>query len=74
MIDTFVNAWILIEGERLLRVLSDFVSGELEEEISGLPFLEVCFLWVYEVVRVKVFAERLGCVGIAVECALALVA
>ena len=44
LIDTFVNAWILIEGKRLLRVLSDFVSGELEEEINGLPFVEACFL------------------------------
>ena len=74
LIDTFVNARILIEGERLLCVLSDFVSGELEEEISGLPFVEGRFLWVYEVVRIKVFSKRLGGVGIAVECALAFVA
>ena len=74
LINTLVNAWILIESERLLRVLSDFVSSELEKEVGGVPFVEVCFLWIYEVVRVKIFAKCLGCVGVAVECALTLIA
>ena len=37
LIDTCINPCVLMEGDCLLGLLSDFVSGELEEEIGGLP-------------------------------------
>ena len=37
LIDTRINACVLMEGYHLLGVLSDFISGELEEEIDSLP-------------------------------------
>ena len=73
-IDGVINALIFIEGDCPLGVLFDFVSGELEEEISGLPFVKQCLLAVHLPTRVKVFKEYLKSVGRAAECALTLVA
>ena len=63
-----------MEGDRLLGVLSDFVSGELEEEVGGLPFVEACFFVVYLLIRIEIFKEGFWGVCVLIEGALALVA
>ena len=40
VIDGVINALVFMESYRLLGVVSDLVSGELEEEVCGLPFVE----------------------------------
>jgi len=57
----------------VLCVLRDFIRSELKEEIGGVPFVGQRFFWVDMIVGIEVFAERLGGVGCAVQCALALV-
>ena len=74
VIDGVINTLTLIEGDCLLGVLFDFVSGELEKEVSGVPFVEQCFLTIHPPMSVKVFKECFNSVGRSTEYALTFVA
>ena len=74
VVDGVINAPVFMEGDRLLGVVLDFVSGELEEEVGCVPFVEVCLLSVYLSLRVKIFEERRDGIRVSVEGALTFVA
>ena len=73
VIEGVIHAFIFVKGYRVLCLLLNFVSGELEEEVGGVPLMQQCFLWVDIVVGIEVFEELVDGVGCAVECSLAFV-
>ena len=64
VVDGIVDTSTFGKVYRLLEILLfNLVSGELEEEIGGLPFVEACFLSVHPSMSVKVFEECLDGIG-----------